>query len=168
MTSLRGVFNPVHGELHFLSLNKPYIFQSVHSSALHCWQTSHSGKFALSLSYCMENWRERCWTSNYIFQCPLTNYLDIIQYCHNSSHTFPYNTLFLLLHLTLCKMTNEGIFTISDTYNLRVNYHLALSSPTQLRCPNSTAILFLASPKPCLCFLQTSLLLRTLLTPKNR
>lgn len=47
VTLLRAVFNPVHGELNFLCLNYSCIFHS--SSALHCWQTSHSGKFVLRL-----------------------------------------------------------------------------------------------------------------------
>lgn len=47
LTLLRAVFNPVHGELNFLCLNYSCIFHSIHSSALHCWQTLHSGKFVL-------------------------------------------------------------------------------------------------------------------------
>lgn len=40
---------------------------------------------------------------------------------------------------SLCKMTNQLIFTTIYTYNLRVNYHFALSSTTQLRFSYSTA-----------------------------
>lgn len=55
VTLLRAVFNPVHGELNLLSLNYSCIFYSVPSSALHCWQTSPSGKFALCL--CPVAWK---------------------------------------------------------------------------------------------------------------
>lgn len=55
LTLLRAVFNPVHGELNFLCLKYFCIFHSIHSSALHCWQTSHSGKFVLC--FCPIAWK---------------------------------------------------------------------------------------------------------------